>query len=233
MKSLLWGMCILAAVVGSQGANRPSNVRAPEEPLDTSSITLSSELQNLVDQVSENMFNSFAKGRIDKGFSFDGPKRFPLLKPWNELTKNQQQTSRDLTEGFTKTLIKLGFKVQKDGQLRLKYEELSDVPYKQSNGFKPHPLDLTKLQVSPAMISLIDVLARYSHNIWCKAKEVNEGYSWGEKEDNIARETPYLVHFDDLDKVGEPNRNVKQENVDKAKEFLLTIVAHGYTVKKF
>ena len=232
MKSLLYVMCVLAAVVGSQGAGRPSNVRAPEEPLDTSSVILSSELQNLVDQVTENIFNSFAKGMIDKGFSFDGPKRFPLLKPWNQLTEMQQKTSRDLAEGFTKTLIKLGYKVQKDGQRELKYEELSDMPYKQSNGFKPHPLDLTNLQVPWGLKGLTNVLAKYSHNIWCKAKEVNEGYSWGEKEDNAARKTPYLVHFDDLHKVGEPNRNIKQQNVDKAKEFVLTLMTHGYTVKR-
>lgn len=50
--------------------------------------------------------------------------------------------------------------------------------YMMSNGYKPMPLELSEVKLSPAQELLIDKLAENAHNVWAKER-VKQGWTYG------------------------------------------------------
>jgi len=50
--------------------------------------------------------------------------------------------------------------------------------YMMSNGYKPSPLDLSDIKLSPGQELLVDKLAENAHNVWAKDR-IKQGWTYG------------------------------------------------------
>ena len=88
------------------------------EPVDTSDVIVPEELMGLVEEMSRNVHEVWAKSRMDQGWSW-GPQRddelktHPDLVPYEELTEEEKDYDRDTSMQTIKLILKLGFKITK------------------------------------------------------------------------------------------------------------------------
>jgi len=61
---------------------------------------------------------------------------------------------------------------------RIRSIRLPNDPFLQPNGYKPAPLDLSAITLTPKLEELIDQLAENTHNIWSKER-IMEGWTYG------------------------------------------------------
>lgn len=54
----------------------------------------------------------------------------------------------------------------------------------QSNGYKPAPLDLSAVTLTPKMDELVDQLAENTHNLWARER-IQQGWTYGLNEVGI------------------------------------------------
>ena len=86
--------------------------------VDTSTIHLKEDLNNLVDFLAKNTHDNWAKERMKMGWKF-GPKRddrrkeHPCLVPYKELPEPEKEHDRIVVKELLKTLILLGFRIEK------------------------------------------------------------------------------------------------------------------------
>lgn len=50
--------------------------------------------------------------------------------------------------------------------------------YMMSNGYKPTPLDLSDIKLTPSQELLVDKLAENAHNVWAKDR-IKQGWTYG------------------------------------------------------
>lgn len=50
--------------------------------------------------------------------------------------------------------------------------------YMMSNGYKPSPLDLSDIKLTPGQELLVDKLAENAHNVWAKDR-IKQGWTYG------------------------------------------------------
>ncbi len=97
--------------------NETMKVYRPE-PVDTSDVIVPEELMGLVEEMSRNVHEVWAKSRMDQGWSW-GPQRddelktHPDLVPYEELTEEEKDYDRDTSMQTIKLILKLGFKISK------------------------------------------------------------------------------------------------------------------------
>ena len=97
--------------------NETMKVYRPE-PVDTSDVIVPEELMGLVEEMSRNVHEVWAKSRMDQGWSW-GPQRddelktHPDLVPYDELTEEEKDYDRDTSMQTIKLILKLGFKISK------------------------------------------------------------------------------------------------------------------------
>lgn len=88
------------------------------EPVDTEGVIVPEELMELVEEMSRNVHEVWAKSRMDQGWSW-GPQRddelktHPDLVPYDELTEEEKDYDRDTSMQTIKLILKLGFKISK------------------------------------------------------------------------------------------------------------------------
>lgn len=88
------------------------------KPIDTTDIELTDELKMLVEQMSENVHEVWAKTRIKQGWTYglersDKLKTHPCLVPYNELSEEEKEYDRNTSISTLKLILKLGFKISK------------------------------------------------------------------------------------------------------------------------
>lgn len=88
------------------------------QPMDTSDVQLPEELNGLIEQMSKNVHEVWAKSRIDQGWIYgpersDALKQHPCLVPYEELPEVEKAYDRDTALGTLKLIAKLGFKITK------------------------------------------------------------------------------------------------------------------------
>ena len=87
-------------------------------PVDTSDISLPDELNDLIELISQNNHDVWAKGRIDQGWTLgkernDELKTTPLLVPYNELPESEKDYDRNTAIQVIKLVLKLGYELKK------------------------------------------------------------------------------------------------------------------------
>ena len=88
------------------------------QPMDTSDVQLPEELNDLIEQMSKNVHEVWAKSRIDQGWTY-GPERSDILKqhpcliPYEDLPEIEKAYDRDTALGTLKLISKLGFEIKK------------------------------------------------------------------------------------------------------------------------
>ncbi len=88
------------------------------EPIDTSDVKLSDEIKELVEKLSENVHDSWARQRLNDGWVFgeernDKLKTHPSLVPYDELSENEKDYDRITVQETIKVLLKLGYDLKK------------------------------------------------------------------------------------------------------------------------
>ena len=88
------------------------------QTIDTSHVTLSSDLQELVERLAQNNHDNWARRRMDEGWSYgiernDKAKQHPDLVPYDQLTETERDYDRKTVVEAIKAIIALGYEVRK------------------------------------------------------------------------------------------------------------------------
>lgn len=88
------------------------------QPIDTTSVELPKELEQLVEQMSKNVHEVWSETRIRQGWTYgeqrnDELKTHPCLIPYEELPESEKEYDRNTSVGTLKLILKLGFKISK------------------------------------------------------------------------------------------------------------------------
>ena len=89
------------------------------KPIDTKDIVLSTELNNLIEEMSKNVHEVWAETRISQGWTYgeernDAEKKHPCLVPYEELSEEEKEYDRNTSIETIKLILKLGFKITRD-----------------------------------------------------------------------------------------------------------------------
>ena len=87
-------------------------------PIDLSDVTLDSSLESLVEALAENVHDTWAKGRIDDGWTYgpvrdDAKKHHPCLVSYGELPDSEKEYDRNTAISTLKFIVKNGYGIQR------------------------------------------------------------------------------------------------------------------------
>lgn len=94
------------------------NMEYKPQPVDTSDVKLTDELNILVEQMAENVHEIWAQSRMKQGWTY-GPERndelkhHPCLVPYGELPEVEKDYDRNTAVETLKLILKLGFRIEK------------------------------------------------------------------------------------------------------------------------
>jgi len=91
--------------------------------------------------------------------------------------------------------------------------------------YEPKPIDTSKIVLAEEIRALTELLARNAHELWAKRRLV-EGWRRGPRRDDIHKEHPDLVPYDELSEAE------KEYDRQAAMESIKTIIALGYRIEK-
>lgn len=91
--------------------------------------------------------------------------------------------------------------------------------------YKPNPIDTSSVALSADLLELTEKIAENVHENW-SAGRVAEGWTYGEKRDDVLKTTPCLVPYQDL-----PESEKEYDRIT-ALQTLKLIVALGYKIEK-
>lgn len=123
-----------------------------------------------------------------------------------------------------RTIIAIGYYVTMDKPpARIRPIRLPNEPFMQGNGYKPAPLDLSAVVLTPKLEELVDQLAENTHNLWAKER-IQQGWTYGLNEDSETLRSPHLVPYSKVDDA------IKKANRDTASETVRTLLIYGYNL---
>ena len=87
-------------------------------PIDTSNITLNTDLTALIEMLAENTHNVWAQARIREGWTYgaerdDSSKQTPCLISYRDLPENEKEYDRRTAAETLKVIKKTGYKIEK------------------------------------------------------------------------------------------------------------------------
>lgn len=82
----------------------------------------------------------------------------------------------------------------------------------------PEPMDLSLVDLPESLIQLSECIAENVHEVWAKAR-IDEGWTYGEKRDDIHKKHPCLVPYDELpEEEKEYDRNTAMNTIKMVKK---------------
>lgn len=90
--------------------------------------------------------------------------------------------------------------------------------------YNPKPLDLEKIELPKELTTLIERIAENVHENWA-INRIKEGWSYGEERNDILKQTPCLVPYNELPETE------KEYDRKTAIETIKFIIAAGYDIK--
>ena len=82
----------------------------------------------------------------------------------------------------------------------------------------PEPMDLSFVDLPESLIQLSERIAENVHEVWAKAR-IDEGWTYGEKRDDIHKKHPCLVPYDELpEEEKEYDRNTAMNTIKMVKK---------------
>lgn len=87
----------------------------------------------------------------------------------------------------------------------------------------PEPMDLSLVDLPESLIQLSERIAENVHEVWAKAR-IDEGWTYGEKRDDIHKKHPCLVPYDELpEEEKEYDRNTAMNTIKMVKKLSFRI----------
>ena len=105
------------AIASCAARKVPDVMSYTPKPIDVSHVTLSSELNELIERVAENVHELWAQQRMKDGWSWgpkrdDAAKQHPGLVPYSELSDSEKEYDRVTTRGVLESILALGYRVE-------------------------------------------------------------------------------------------------------------------------
>ena len=91
--------------------------------------------------------------------------------------------------------------------------------------YKPQPMDTTNVVLPLELVSLIEQMAQNVHEVWAKER-IRQGWSYGEQRDDIKKEHPCLVPYDELPEAE------KEYDRNTSTETLKLIIKLGFKIER-
>ena len=91
--------------------------------------------------------------------------------------------------------------------------------------YVPQPMDTSDISLPEEFTPLIEEMAKNVHEVWAKSR-IEQGWSFGEKRDDVLKHHPCLVPYEKLPEVE------KAYDRDTALETLRLITKLGFTISK-
>uniref|UniRef100_A0A8C3VA48 Ryanodine receptor 1 n=1 Tax=Catharus ustulatus TaxID=91951 RepID=A0A8C3VA48_CATUS len=200
-------------------------------PVDTCQIVLPPHLERIREKLAENIHELWALTRIEQGWTY-GPVRddiqrlHPCLLSFHNLPEPERGYNLQMSGETLKTLLALGCHVgmaDEKAEENLKKIKLPKT-YTMSNGYKPAPLDLSHVRLTPAQLTLVDRLAENGHNVWARDR-VQQGWTYSTTQDIKNKRNPRLVPYNLLDE------GTKATNRESLCQAVRTLLGYGYNIE--
>ncbi|XP_032596734.1 ryanodine receptor isoform X11 [Drosophila grimshawi] len=198
-------------------------------PVDTSGVSLPSSVDQIKEKLAENIHEMWALNKIDAGWSWgehrdDYQRIHPCLTQFEKLPAAEKRYDNQLAVQTLKTIISLGYYITMDKPpARIRPVRLPNEIFMQANGYKPAPLDLSAVTLTPKLEELVDQLAENTHNLWARER-IQQGWTYGLNEDSDNHRSPHLVPYAKVDEA------IKKANRDTASETVRTLLVYGYVL---
>ncbi|CAK6957144.1 ryanodine receptor 3-like [Scomber scombrus] len=200
-------------------------------PVETSQIVMPPHLEKVRDKLAENIHELWGMNKIELGWSYgkirdDNKRQHPCLVDFSKLPETEKNYNLQMSTETLKTLLALGCRVVQvnpNAEDSLKKIKLPK-NYMMSNGYKPTPLDLSDIKLTPGQELLVDKLAENAHNVWAKDR-IKQGWTYGIQQDLKSKRNPRLVPYALLDE------RTKKSNRDSLREAIRTLIGYGYNIE--
>ncbi len=93
------------------------------------------------------------------------------------------------------------------------------------NNYTPAPVDTTNVQLPEELMTLAETISKNVHEVWAQNR-MNEGWTYGPARDDVKRQTPCLVPYEEL------SDDEKAYDRNTALATLKFIVAQGFEIRK-
>ncbi|XP_056914898.1 ryanodine receptor 3-like isoform X8 [Takifugu flavidus] len=205
-------------------------------PVETSQIIMPPHLEKVRDKLAENIHELWGMNKIELGWTYgkirdDNKRQHPCLVDFSKLPETEKNYNLQMSTETLKTLLALGCRVVQvnpNAENSLKKIKLTK-NYMMSNGYKPSPLDLSDIKLTPGQELLVDKLAENAHNVWAKDR-IKQGWTYGiqqvvQTHDLKSKRNPRLVPYVLLDE------RTKKSNRDSLREAIRTLIGYGYNIE--
>uniref|UniRef100_A0A3P9I4J1 Ryanodine receptor 2b (cardiac) n=1 Tax=Oryzias latipes TaxID=8090 RepID=A0A3P9I4J1_ORYLA len=198
-------------------------------PVDISKVVLPPQLEDIREKLAENIHELWVKDKIDLGWTYgpmrDESKRHdPCLVEFSKLPEQEKSQNLQTAQNTLRTLLALGFHIgltDDKAEERAKYTRLH-TKYELLGGYRPAPIDFSKVFLSSADEEVVNLLAENDHNLWARER-IKQGWTYGVQQDVKAKQSPQLVPYSLLDE--RTKRTVREGVIDA----VCTLLAFGYT----
>ncbi|XP_057715469.1 ryanodine receptor 3-like isoform X4 [Corythoichthys intestinalis] len=200
-------------------------------PVETSQIVMPPHLEKVRDTLAENIHEMWGMNKIELGWSYgkirdDNKRQHPCLVDFSKLPETEKNYNLQMSTETLKTLLALGCRVvqvNSNADESLKKIKLPK-NFMMSSGYKPAPLDLSDMKLTPGQELLVEKLAENAHNVWAKDR-IKQGWTYGIQQDLKSKRNPRLVPYALLDE------RTKKSNRDSLREAIRTLIGYGYNVE--
>ena len=88
------------------------------QPIDFGDVALDPSLNALVEALAENVHDTWARGRMDQGWTYgpardDAAKKHPCLVPYAELPESERDYDRNTAKATIKMILRSGYRIVK------------------------------------------------------------------------------------------------------------------------
>uniref|UniRef100_A0A8D0B2K0 Ryanodine receptor 1 n=1 Tax=Sander lucioperca TaxID=283035 RepID=A0A8D0B2K0_SANLU len=200
-------------------------------PVDTVQIVLPPHLERIREKLAENIHELWAVTRIEQGWTYgsfrdDNKKLHPCLVDFQSLPEPERNYNLQMSGETLKTLLALGCHVgmgDEKAEENLKKIKLPKT-YVMTNAYKPAPLDLSHVKLTPNQNQLVEKLAENGHNVWARDR-VRQGWTYSIVQDIMNKRNPRLVPYNLLDE------RTKKTNRDSVNNAVRTLIGYGYNIE--
>ncbi|KAF0870432.1 RYR2 protein, partial [Crocuta crocuta] len=197
-------------------------------PVDTSQIVLPPHLERIREKLAENIHELWVMNKIELGWQYgpvrdDNKRQHPCLVEFSKLPEQERNYNLQMSLETLKTLLALGCHVgiaDEHAEEKVKKMKLPK-NYQLTSGYKPAPMDLSFIKLTPSQEAMVDKLAENAHNVWARDR-IRQGWTYGIQQDVKNRRNPRLVPYALLDD------RTKKSNKDSLREAVRTLLGYGY-----
>ncbi|KAM8814823.1 ryanodine receptor 2 isoform 1-T1 [Rhynchonycteris naso] len=200
-------------------------------PVDTSQIVLPPHLEKIREKLAENIHELWVMNKIELGWQYgpvrdDSKRQHPCLVEFFKLPEQERNYNLQMSLETLKTLLALGCHVgvaDEHAEEKVKKMKLPK-NYQLTSSYKPAPMDLSFIKLTPSQEAMVDKLAENAHNVWARDR-IRQGWTYGIQQDVKNRRNPRLVPYALLDD------RTKKSNKDSLREAVRTLLGYGYSLE--